>query len=378
MKKIISLFIAAALVVALAAGCAVGVIGGADGPTSVITTQTPVAAQSGAAAEAEKLRIVATIFPEYDFARAIAGDKADISMLVQPGASVHSYEPSPADMVNIMNADIFIYVGGETDDWIDGMLEAVDTSEMQIIRLMDHVDVVEEEIKEGMEEEEGHDHAHAEGEANTEEDHAHEEEDHAEGDHDHEEEDHAEEEGHEHEEGEVALDEHVWTSPKNAIKFIDVIGGAISARDPANAALYDENSEKYKAELTSVDSELKAVVDAAARRKIIVADRFPYRYFTDAYGLDYAAAFPGCVDQSDAAPQTIAFLINAVKQENIPYIYCKELSNQNVAKAVAEETGAGLLQLNSCENLSRTDFEAGLTYVELMRQNVESLQKGLN
>ena len=305
----------------------------------------------------EKLSIVTTIFPEYDFARAITRDRANVTMLVQPGASVHSYEPSPADMVAVQNADIFIYVGGESDMWIADILDSLNTANMRIIRLMDHVQVVEEEVKEGMTDEE---HDHGQDDADM----------HAGG-----EEEHGEEEHHEEE---IALDEHVWVSPKNAMAFIDVILGSVSGLDPENTDFYANNAKTYRDELETIDGELAKLVNGAARKKIVVADRFPFRYFVDAYGLDYEAAFPGCVDQADASPQTIAHLISSVEESALPYIYHIELSNQNVASAVAEQTGARLLQLNSCHNLSKTDFDAGITYAQLMRQNIEALDKGLN
>jgi zinc transport system substrate-binding protein len=314
-NQIITVILALAL--ALAFGCA------------------PKAGPAAAPAAAEKINIVATIFPEYDFARAITQGRANVSMLVQPGNSVHSYEPTPADMVAVQNADIFIYVGGESDEWIGDILGALDTSKMKVIRLMDHVEVVEEEVKEGMQEEE------------------------------------------EEEEG-VALDEHVWVSPKNAISFIEVILAAVTELDPANTEFYAGGAKMYRDELKEIDSELAGLVNSAARRKIVVADRFPFRYFVDAYGLDYEAAFPGCVDQADAAPQTIAHLVSSVEEAGLPYVYHIELSNRNVASAVAEQTGAEMLQLNSCHNLSKADFEAGVTYAQLMRQNIDALEKGLN
>jgi zinc transport system substrate-binding protein len=304
---------------------------------------------------AEKLDIVATIFPEYDFARAITGDLANVTMLVQPGNSVHSYEPSPADMVAVQNADLFIYVGGESDEWINNILDSLEPSGMKIIRLMDHVDIVEEEIKEGMQDDEEHEHAEEE---------------------EHEGEEHEDEE--EHHEEEAALDEHVWVSPKNAVSFVEVILGAVTELDPANTDFYAGNAKMYRDELKEIDGEITNLVNSAARKKIVVADRFPFRYFVDAYGLDYEAAFPGCVDQADAAPQTIAHLVSSVEEADLPYIYHIELSNQNVASAVAEQTGAQMLQLNSCHNLSKTDFDAGITYAQLMRQNIDALDKGLN
>jgi zinc transport system substrate-binding protein len=322
----------------LLAVCGGAPAGGGDGAGAS-------ADQAAAAPKDGKLNVGATIFPEYDVARAISGGKADVTMLIDPGASVHSFDPSPGDLKVVSAADVFIYVGGESDEWVDRILESLDKPDMKVVRLMDYVENVEEELKEGMEPEE------------------------------------EEEEG-EGGEGEEAegpeYDEHVWVSPGNALVLMDAIEDAMCEKDPANEATYEENAAQYKAELAAVDEEIAEVVKSAKRQKIVVADKFPFRYFVDRYGLDYAAAFPGCSDQADAGAQTIAYLINTVKDENIPYIYHVELSNRNVADAIAEQTGAEALLLNSCENITKDDFDAGVTYVDLMTANVENLRKGLN
>jgi zinc transport system substrate-binding protein len=304
-------------------------------------------ASAGSGAESGRLTIVASIFPEYDFARAVSGGLADIELLIDPGSSIHSYDPSPSDIQVIQNADVFLYVGGESDVWADRILDSLDTEDMRIVCLMDRVNAVEEELKEGMMPEE------EEAEAGGSEADA------------------AEEEGPE-------LDEHVWTSPGNAIILIDAIADAICAADPVNETAYRANAAAYKAEIEEVDRQIAEVVATAKRQTIVVADKFPLRYFTDHYGLDYAAAFPGCSDQADCGAETIAYLIDTVAEDNLPYVYHVELSNQNVAKAIAEQTGAGILLLNSCENITREDFERGVTYVDLMRVNLENLEKGLN
>jgi len=285
------------------------------------------------------INIVGSSFPEYDFARAIVGDQANVTMLTPPGASVHSFEPSPYDIIRIQNADIFIYVGGESNAWVKRILDSIDTSNMRIIRLMDYVEIMLEEIKEGMEVE-------LEDEDKNDED-------------------------------ELEYDEHIWTSPKNAIKLIDVICGIICEIDSTNDTLYRDNAAKYKDELRKIDNEISEIVNKAVRKIIVVADKFPFLYFVREYGLDYAAAFPGCSDQVDAGIRTILHLVKTVEVGEIPYVYHVELSNQSVAAAISEQTGAGMLQLNSCHNLSKTDFEADMTYLDLMRQNIENLKKGL-
>jgi zinc transport system substrate-binding protein len=300
------------------------------------------ASVDGGASPDGKLNVIATIFPEYDFARAISGGEADVTLLIDPGSSVHSFDPSPGDLKTISDADVFIYVGGESDEWVDRIIDSLDTENMKIVRLMDYVDAVEEELKEGMEPEEEEEGEEGEGEEGPE------------------------------------YDEHVWVSPGNALVLMDAISGAMCEKDPANRALYEENAAKYKTELESVDAEIADVVKSAGRQKIVVADKFPFRYFVDRYGLDYAAAFPGCSDQADAGARTIAYLIDTVKADDMPYIYHVELSNRNVADAIAEQTGAEALLLNSCENLSKEDFDSGVTYVDLMKANAENLRKGLN
>ncbi|MDR3364327.1 MAG: metal ABC transporter substrate-binding protein [Clostridiales Family XIII bacterium] len=304
--------------------------------------------EKDAAAGDGKLNVVATIFPEYDFARAVSGGAANVSMLIAPGAGVHSFEPAPGDIKTIQKADVFIYVGGESDEWANDLLDSLDTSEMKIVRLIDCVNAVPEELKEGMTPEEDEAEGAADGETAA---------------------DAADE---------TEYDEHVWVSPKNALLLIDAIMGAMRDADPANAGLYAENASAYKTALEEVDQNITEVVSSAKRGKIVVADKFPFRYFVDHYGLDYAAAFPGCSDQADAGAATIAYLINTVQDENIPYVYYVELSNQSVADSISEQTGAGTLLLNSCENITKADFESGVTYVDLMKANIENLRKGLN
>jgi len=284
--------------------------------------KTPKAAPDG------KINIVATIFPLYDFSRAVAKEQANITMLTPPGSSLHSYEPSPADIKNIQNADVFLFIGGENDVWVERILSTLDTSKMKIVRLFDFVKLYEEEESDPLQ-------------------------------------------------PEVEYDEHIWTSPKNAVLMINAITSALCEKDTANCEKYKENSQTYVLQIDSLSKELSKIVGAAKRKQIIVADRFPFRYLVEEYGLDYRAAFAGCSDQSDATPATIANLINTVKNNNIPYIYHVELSNRNAAEAVAEHTGAKMLLLHSYHNISKQDFENGTTYLDLLKQNVANLKTGL-
>lgn len=340
MKKYIAWFLSVALLAVTAVGCAKNedIAGAGDGTISV----------------------VATIFPLYDFARAVAGDKADVKMLIKPGAEVHAYEPSPADIVDIQEADAFLYIGGEDDAWVDTMLESTDNGEATV-RLMDAVSPVEEETVEGMEEDHGHDHDH---DADAHDEDAHHEDEHHEDEH--------------HEDGEIEYDEHIWTSPRNAIAMINAIAEALCAADAQNADAYRKNAQAYTSQIQEVDDEIHGIVRDAARTQLIVADRFPFRYFADEFGLTYSAAFPGCSSETEASAGTLAHLINTVKENDIPYVYYIELSNQQIAKAVSEQTGAGMLLLHSCHNVTKDEFDAGVTYLSLMRQNAENLEKGLN
>jgi zinc transport system substrate-binding protein len=209
----------------------------------------------------KKLNIVATIFPAYDLTRAIVGDKADLTMLLRPGMEIHSFDPSPADIMKVQNADAFLYIGGESDVWVDTLLESMDTSKKAVLRLMDAVSLVEEETVEGMQEEEAEEAAAEEAE----------------------------------------YDEHIWTSPKNAILMVNVITDALCAADAQNAAYYQGNAAAYIARIEEVDKEFEAIVQSAPLKLMVFGDRFPFRYFADAYGLEYRAAFPGCSTETECS-----------------------------------------------------------------------------
>lgn len=295
----------------------------------------------------DKITIISTTFPGYDFARAVVGDneEVEIEMLLAPGSESHTYEPSPQDIINIGNADMFIYVGGESDEWVEEILSDIDTSDMKIIKLMDYVTVYEEEIVEGMEVSEEHDHDAEESE-----------------EHDHE---------------EVEYDEHVWTSPVNAIILVEEIGSQIIEILPDSEEELNENKNNYMSELEKIDLEIVEVVENAVRTEVIFGDRFPLRYFVSEYNLDYYAAFPGCSEQTEASAATIAFLIDKVNEDNIPVIFSIELSSNEIAQAIADETDAVILEFHAAHNITQTDFDNGVTYVELMQRNIEALKEAL-
>lgn len=284
----------------------------------------------------DKITVVTTIFPQYDFFRQIAGDKINLSMLIKPGNDIHSYEPSPQDIKKINGADMLVYVGGDSDAWIDEIMDSVDMDDKVQIGLMDCVSTVEEESKKGMT---------------------------------------IKEEGGEEEK---EYDEHVWTSPQNAILIVRKLCAALSELDPDNASYYKQNSKEYIKKLEKLDEEFKEVVKQSKRKEIIVGDRFPFRYLTEEYGLDYYAAFPGCSDSTEANAETIAFLIDKVKEDDIPVVFHTEMSNEQVCDAICEQTGAKSEQLNAVHNISDDDFKAGVTYIDLMEHNVEVLKEALN
>mgnify|MGYP002551519041 CR=1 FL=1 len=324
MKRIISLLLALALSLSLAA-----------------------CAAPAEKADGGKLQIVTTLFPYYDFARAIAQDRADVTLLLSPGREAHSFEPTPLDAVTISEADVFLYNGGEGEYWVESMLDAAGEHIAVASRMMDYVDALNEEYVEGMQGADGHDH-----------------------DHDHEED--------EHDSDEIEYDEHIWTSPKNAVVLCRAVCDAICRADAENAAFYRANCENYCAQLEDLDARFAALCESAPRRLLIFADRFPMLYFCREYGLDYRAAFHGCSGDTEPSLATIKFLIDKVEDENIPVVYTIDFGTKKVAAVVSECTGAAIETLYSMQTVSRADFDAGETYLTLMERNFEALRKGLN
>ena len=312
-------------------------------------------------AEGGKLNVVTTLFPYYDFTRQIAGEHINLTMVVPAGMDSHSFEPTPADMITIQNADVLICNGGAMEHWLERVLSVVDTSHMAVMTGMDYVDTVQEEIVEGMEEEaHGHDHDHS-----------------ADHDHSHDDlysHDLYDDDGHGEE---IEYDEHIWTSPVNAMKLVKGIEETLALADPGNRAAYEANAESYLLKLEKLDQEFRDVTANEKRNMIIVGDKFPYRYFADEYGLRYRAAFSGCSTDTEPSAKTIAYLIDKMKTEQIPVIYYPELTSHRVAEIISEETGAEPLLLHSCHNVTRREFDSGVTYLDLMEQNVINLKKGL-
>lgn len=349
-------------------------------------------AQAGNKTNDTQLSVVTTIFPIYDFTRALmygAPDtqnakvlqttadkiKADnsLKLLVKPGMEIHSFDPSPADIAAIQKADVFIYNGGESDEWVHEILESMDTSGKVVVRLIDYVDLVEEEIVEGMEHSHDEEHDHDAHEA-----HGH----HHDHEHDgHEVHKHHDEHGHE-------ADEHIWTSPANAVKMVNAIRDALIKADAekfggTKAGFFTKNAADYNRRIERAADTIASVVNKASDKFILMGDRFPLRYFVDYYGLEYRAAFSGCSTAVEANASTIAFLIDTAAERSVPAVFAMELSNRKIAQTVAEgaakKGGAkpAVLELHTVHNLTKDDFKAGETWVSLMMRNAESLKKGL-
>lgn len=319
--------------------------------------------------EQKKYSVVSTSFPGYDFARAVTKNtNISTKMLVKPGAETHTYEPTPQDIIDIKNADMFVYVGGDSDDWVKKVLKDVDTKKTHVVKLVDLVSTVNEEIVEGMEDEDEHDHGHADHDHDHNHDHDH---DHK---HDHDHESHEHKHDHDEEEEGPEIDEHVWTSPKKAMEIVKKIAEVASEIDVDEKTKINDNAEKYVAEIAQVDKDLHQAIDGKIS-EIVVADRFPFRYFADEFGLKYAAAFSGCSEQTEASAKTISFLINKVKQDKVKKIYKIELSNGKIAETVSKDTGAEVLELHSAHNVTAEDFSKGVTYVDLMKRNLVALSK---
>ena len=289
--------------------------------------------------DADRLKVVAVNFAQYDFARAVCGDSADVQMIMRPGAEVHGYEPSLSDIIAIENADVFVYGGGANDVWVDKILSSVNTDGITLVPLMEDegISLYSEEVHTSS-------HTHSE--------------------HDH-----------HHHEGAEAYDEHIWTSPKNAIRIVEIIEETVSAIDPANKEVYKKNAEEYANRLAGIDVELTDAISGAESKFIAVADRFPFLYLAKDYGLEYIAAFSGCSPESDAGPSVLADIIEEINHHGTKAVFYIELSNHKMADAICEHTGAKKLLLHSCQSISREDFENGVSYADLMEQNVTNLKE---
>ncbi len=288
-------------------------------------------------AAAEGLTIVATVFPAYDFARQIAGERARVTLLVPPGSESHSYEPAPRDIIEIENCDLLFCNGGESEAWLAALLDGL--GDVPRLSMLQCVEALEEETVEGMQRSGGEE---------------------------------AEETG------EPEYDEHVWTSPVNAALICQALCARLCRVDPEGAEYYEARLEDYAARLDELDGEFRRVVSQGRRRTLVFADRFPARYFTEEYGLEYYAAFPGCADDAEPSAKTVAFLIDKVRREGIPAVFYIEFSNQKMADVIVEDTGCKKLLFHSCHNVGADELEDGVTYLSLMENNVLSLEEALS
>ena len=309
---------------------------------------------SGNGEKTDKLSVVTTIFPEYDWVREITAgvDGVDLTMLLDNGVDLHSYRPTADDIVKVSDCDMFIYVGGESDEWVDGVLAQSVNKDMVVLNLLEALGdrVKTEEVKEGMEEH-GHD------------------------------EDHGEEEGEEHDhEHEEELDEHVWLSLKNAVFLCETIAAKLAALDPANAEAYTANAEAYTAKLNALDARYAAVAEAARTKTLLFGDRFPFRYLVDDYGLDYYAAFAGCSAESEASFETIMFLANKADELGLNAIMQIESADGSIARTVNDATKTKdrkILTMDSLQSTTAAEVEAGATYLSAMEKNLEVLTEAL-
>ena len=325
------------------------------------------------------MKIVTTIFPEYDWVKTMLGDKAenaDMTLLLDNGVDLHSYQPTAEDIVKIKECDMFVYVGGESDEWVEDVLASAENDDMVVINLLDVLgdSVKNEEIVEGME------HEHEEGDehedADNEEGEDNEDADHEDGD-DHEDADHEDGEEHEHEE---EKDEHVWLSLKNASVLCEEIATQLGTIDEANKDYYMSNYEDYKAELDALDEEYQAAVDAGSKDTILFGDRFPFRYMVDDYGLNYYAAFAGCSAESEASFDTVIFLAGKVDELGLPAILTIEGADHDIAETVKKNTKSGdqkILTMNSLQSTTSKDIAEGTTYLSVMRSNLDVLKDAL-
>ena len=332
MKKIITLMLVAVLAVCALSGCGTS--------------------KSGEDTKDKKIKIVTTIFPEYDWVMQILGDKADkadVTMLLDKGVDLHSYQPSTADIAKISEADVFIYVGGESDEWVEDVLKEAKNKKLKVINLMDVMGdkAKEEEVKEGMQAEE---------------------------------EEHAEEAKDGKEEEEVEYDEHVWLSLKNAKIFTKKIADVLSEVDKDDAKTYQANYESYAKKLDDLDKKYADAVASAKNKTLVFGDRFPFRYLVNDYGLDYYAAFVGCSAESEASFETVTFLAKKIDELGLNNVLTIEGKNHKIAKTVVDNTknkDQKVLTMDSMQSTTSKDVKDGATYLGIMEKNLEVLKEAL-
>ena len=304
---------------------------------ALLFSLSPVRAESSE--EPARLRLVAAVFPAYDFTRVIAGDAAEVTLLLPPGADAHSYEPTPQDMIAIQNADLFLYTGGESDTWLERVLASLGDDAPETFAMADCVTLLEEEHSQSMAPEHEHDHD---------------------------------------EDGLEEMDEHVWSSRNVVQLIVRARRETLCALSPENAERFTQNEVAYQQKLQALDERFETIVAEGKRDLIVFGDRFPFRYFAAAYGLRYDAAFPGCSEDSEPSVKTIVSLIRAIREEQIPVVFYIEFSSRKTADILAEETGAKELLFHSCHTVSQQEMDEGASYLTLMNRNADALKEALD
>ena len=306
-----------------------------------------------------KLNIVTTLFPQYDFARQIVGDKGTVEILLSPGIEAHSYDPTPADIIKINESDLFIYTGENMEVWAADIINSLE-NEVNILNVSEGIELIKSEDE----------HSHEE----VSEEENHNEESHEDN---HTEDTHIEELGEDEHSHNHVYDPHIWTSPVIAKQMVNNILEEIVKEDPENEAYYRENAEKYIEQLDELDSEFRTLADEADIKTIYFADKFAMYYFVEEYGFSYVSAYDSCSAETEPSAKLVAQMVDEVKENEVKAIYYAELSNHKAADTISKETNADKLLLHSCHNVSKDEFNKGVTYVSLMKQNLENLKVGL-
>lgn len=321
----------------------------------------------------KKIKIVATLFPQYDFARQIAGDYADVTLLLPPGMESHSYDLRPADMIEIRESDMFIYTGKYMEVWAQTIIDSLDDSVM-VVDVSDGI-TLEKEEDYFVDEHSAHEHSthvHITHEDTDEDDEhgAHEDTD--------EDDEHDSHAGHSHSGHTHEYDPHIWTSPVYAMQMVENIVDALMEKDPQHAEEYRQRADEYIDKLAEVDAAFRQVSEESARRTIFFGGRFAMTYFVREYDFDCVSAYHDCSAESEPSISSVMRMIDEIKESGAKAVYYEELADPKVARTIAEETGVKLLLLHSAHNVSRQEYENGVTYLDIMWNNVEKLKEGLN
>lgn len=270
------------------------------------------------------LRIVATLFPQYDFAKQIAGDKAEVTLLLPPGTESHSYDPKPGDIIEIQNADLFFYTGSAMEPWAETIIKSISDGALKAVDCSENIKLLHND-------------------------------------------------GHNHD-----ADPHIWLNPENAAIMAENILGALIEKDPDNADFYSVNADGYKNKLTALDQDIKDVISKAKRNAVVFGGRFAYLYFLEHFGLDYITAYDSCAAHAEPSASQIVRVINYIKENSIPCIYYEELSDPKVARSIAEETGIEYLRFSTAHSVTKEEFQNGTGFLDIMYENLENLKVGLN